>query len=151
MDFKTFVSTIYPLVKGSLHNQKADAKYSWLRELDSFVQAKSEKDVTRETELRGNEVSTGGTRGGGFDGGDSCPYVNDHPEPVEILEMDQILEMIWPTVTYLQYKKLVREAEVKTEGYTQNEYYGNSTNYVYMTVKLGKLYDAIQLLSEGRA
>jgi len=143
MEFTEFVAKIYPVVKDSLKNHDKTKRF-W--EGRGVTPIKNISEVTRETELRGSEVSTGGTSGGGY-GEDSNPrpYVNDNPEPIELVELDRILELVWPEITYLQYKALVREAGVKTESYTQNEYYGNSTNYVYMTVKLGELYKAICL------
>jgi hypothetical protein len=139
MEFKEFVSKIYPIVKSSLKNKVADSRYSWIT---ADVAVKKESEVTRGTELRGSEVSTGGTSG---DGADAHPYVNEHPDPIELLALDEILELLWPDITYLQYKALVREAGIKTESRIQNEYYGNSTHYSYMTVKVGDLYKAICL------
>jgi hypothetical protein len=145
MEFKEFVSKIYPVASdGCLYNPDKDRR-AW-HDGRAGKAVKAESEVTRETELRGREVSTGGMSGGGY--GEDCAshaYVNDNPGPIELLELDAILEVVWPEITYLQYKALVREAGVKTESYTVNEYYGNSTNYVYMTVKLGDLYKAICL------
>lgn len=87
--------------------------------------------------------TTGGMSGGSCYGNDNDKYhaVEGEPEP-EFEELDKVLEEVAAGITYLQYKRLVREA-VTVGSYTEREFYGNSTTYAYKRVELRKLYDAL--------
>lgn len=84
---------------------------------------------------------TGGVTGGSCWGGTHSPRGAD-PEP-EFIVLDDLLEKICPSITYLQYKKIVQLMEV-SEDY-ESEYYGNSTCY---TIKKLYLIDLIEKLDE---
>lgn len=88
-------------------------------------------------------------RSGGIGGG-SCwdegesrhyPIIGD-PEP-EFEDLDLLLEAICPDVSFLNYKKLMKESLMETGSETEYEYYGNSTTYSYKQIELKKLYDAL--------
>jgi hypothetical protein len=114
-------------------------RYNWKQ---SQWQPCGSSEVTRETRLRGDRVETGGAAGGSCWGGVAHSYsVSDaHPE---LSDLDVILEKVWPEITYLQYKSLLREAKVSEDTDTVHDYYGNYTDYVFKVVKLGDLYDAL--------
>ena len=72
--------------------------------------------------------STGGISGGSCYGQDSHQsYSNDDYDDT-FYYFDKILEIIWPNITYLNYKHLEKELVHKIS-WSENEYYGNSTNY----------------------
>jgi len=48
-------------------------------------------------------------------------------DPKEIDLLDDFLEEYFPNITFLHYKRLMRL--VKTQTWTHDEYYGNSSNY----------------------
>ena len=79
----------------------------------------------------------------GGQGGGSC-YGGEHysldsePEP-EFEDLDILLEVFNPTITYLQYKKLTREILGIGER-RNNDYYGNYTVYGVKKIYLDKLY-----------
>lgn len=148
MTFETFVATIHPLVQDYLENEvitPASRRHMFGRlKLESV---KSLKDVTRETWLTSEKVSTGGVSGGscwdnGENGDPHRAYTNSYEEP-EVPHFDEMMEAICPTITFLTYKRILKEADIQRKEETENEYYGNHTNYVYKTVQLGKLYDAL--------
>ena len=55
----------------------------------------------------------------------------------EFDDVDTVLTKICPTLSFLQYKQLMKI--VTRDEYSENEYYGNCTNYTYKKVKLRDL------------
>lgn len=106
-----------------------------------------ESDLQWSTYLQGNSVNTGGIGGGScWDTGEGDPhyaYTNDNAESAEIPALDTLLEAISPNITFLQYKRLMSIAKVENHSWSENEYYGNCSNYVRKRVKLGDLYGAL--------
>ena len=85
------------------------------------------------------EWSTGGVAGGScWDSSDPQPYTS-HDAPQDLQILDVILEKICPILSFLQYKNLYNTL-VKYDTRTENEYYGNSTDYSVKMVYLKDLY-----------
>ena len=84
---------------------------------------------------------TGGMTGGSCWGDDPQPRESDQPE--ELTQLDQIIEKVSPDISFLKYKNLCAEI-VHTDTYTQNEYYGNSYNYIAKFVLMHELYEALK-------
>lgn len=80
---------------------------------------------------------TGGMTGGSCWGGDLYPVDPDPPE--ELVDLDKILTLVCPNISFLQYKALCSEL-VKTESYTNSEYYGNYYNKVQKILFIDDLY-----------
>lgn len=82
---------------------------------------------------------TGGVSGGScWDSSDPRPYTeNNTPKGFEAL--DKILEVVCPTISFLQYKKL--SELINSASATNYEYYGNRDDYEYQYVNLKDLYD----------
>lgn len=148
MTFETFVATIFPLVQDYLQNkvqrEHARRSYGCYMQMEDV---KSALEVTRETWLTSEKVSTGGVSGGscwdsGENGDPHRAYTNSYEEP-ELPHFDEMMEAIKPTITFLTYKRVLKEADIQRKEETEHEYYGNHTNYVYKTVQLGGLYDAL--------
>lgn len=127
---------------------KKDPKVSsyYSREYFSCLPKKTTAaDITPECVIRGNEVYTGGMSGGScYDNGDR----SYHSEPgdggsPELESLDKILEVVCPDITFLKYKLLLSKAEITTETYGDSDYYGNTSNYAWKQVSIGKLYDAL--------
>lgn len=92
------------------------------------------------------EWRVGGQGGGSCwdDGETDRHYPLDADPEEELTELDKILEIFAPNLTFLQYKKLTRE--VVTRGSrTQNDYYGNYTSYASKSVNLEVLYRFIKI------
>ncbi len=85
------------------------------------------------------EWETGGVGGGSCWGGEPTGYSSSTPA-AELKEFDIILEHFIPTLSFLQYKNLYNSL-IEEDSYTQNEYYGNYTNYAIKQIELRKLYD----------
>lgn len=81
--------------------------------------------------------TTGGITGGNCWGGSADLPVRSDPEP-EFTDMDRILEALCPTISFLQYKKLVQEL-VSYNSKTNYEYYGNYYEYSTKTINLKQL------------
>lgn len=83
---------------------------------------------------------------GGRAGGNCWGGVEDRPidpeESAELTELDSILEKVSPSITFLQYKSLVKDL-IKSGTYTIDEYYGNHTIYSYKYILLYELYEAL--------
>lgn len=88
------------------------------------------------------EWSTGGASGGSCWGGEATEYASDEVEP-EFTSFDNALEVLCPSITFLQYKKLSK-AVVEVDTYTRNDYYGNYTNYMSKTVYLDDLLTTLE-------
>lgn len=95
-----------------------------------------------------NEWCSGGISGGSCwdDGKEDNHYATRGESEPEFTSLDNILNEICPNITYLQYKKLIAEV-IKEDGYTECEYYGNSTNHSYKTILIKDLYEALKELS----
>lgn len=81
----------------------------------------------------------------GGQGGGSCwdkdnsnlHPIDSEPEP-EFVQLDEVLNALWPKIGYLQYKVLVQT--LVTRGTReQNEYYGNYTSYASKSVNISDL------------
>lgn len=93
------------------------------------------------------EWRTGGQSGGScWDEGDTDPhYPLDGEKEPEFTDLDKILTELCPKISFLQYKTLSTDM-IKYDERTENEYYGNYTNYGIKTVRLGDLYDKLVAL-----
>lgn len=84
--------------------------------------------------------SPGGVSGGScWDSSDPQPYTNNDPIP-ELELLDKVLEEIYPQLSFLQYRALTSKL-MKCDGYSVDEYYGNSTDYQFKCVDVRELYD----------
>ena len=147
--FKKFRSLLFQTVEtGSLFNNEPswkDQKKKWNDPpLGSVLK---DSDIEVSTFLQGDRVYVGGVSGGScWDTGEGDPHYNtfvDDAESPELPSLDKLLEVVCPAITFLQYKRLVSLAKVETHGESENEYYGNCSNYVRKRVKVGSLYDAL--------
>ena len=87
------------------------------------------------------EWRTGGMSGGNC-WGDEPSYSVDADEVPEMTMLDEFLEEICPEITFLQYKRVMREL-IESDSRTEYEYYGNHTNYGIRRVNFRKLYDRL--------
>ncbi len=88
------------------------------------------------------EVSweTGGVRGGSYhEDSENEDYTCDDP-PAELTALDLIIEKLAPDMGFIPYKRMCSKV-VEQDSYSNNEYYGNSTNYSVKRVDLKTLYD----------
>jgi len=111
---------------------------------------KSEKDI--EDYCFFGEACIGGTRGigswgsGDRDEGDSQSYSN--PEGVQEATteydscFDKIMMIFCPNISFLPYKMIYSEV-TKRDTYSQNEYYGNSSNKLVIYCILEDLYNSM--------
>ena len=92
--------------------------------------------------LRSMKWCTGGTYG-------SCWSNTLSPvsgeDPLEFEELDNLLEEIAPSITFLHYKK-VRAQCVKTEESHERDYYGGGCSYLNWVCDLKQLYETLQSL-----
>lgn len=141
LTFTQFAKRVYAIAKGSLKKFKHQSQ--WPYEKD--VPITGIKDIDRGTRLEGERIHVGGTRGGScWDAGESSHhgYTCAHGD-IEIECLEAILADICPQITFLQYKRLAREMKAETLESSENEYYGNSSDYQQRVVKMGDLYDAL--------
>ena len=93
--------------------------------------------------------ATGGQSGGScWDTGDSVYSSDDGELEPEFDDLDKILEIICPEVSFLQYKKILREV-IKNNSYRDDDYYGNYTNIAQKYVLLKDLYNALNSRNLG--
>ena len=94
-----------------------------------------------DTEKISVEWRVGGMRGGSCWG--DHPYPIDADDEPEFNVLDQILELICPNISFLQYKNISSQAIVRGE-YRDNDYYGNYTDYKTKTIILKNLFDVLR-------
>jgi hypothetical protein len=92
----------------------------------------------------------GGMQGGNCWGGEANQSVSAEPEP-EFEEFDKILEKVCPSISFIQYKRLVQECVVVGEGSGYGEYYGNYTDYGKKSCKIRTLAEALKKRGLWRA
>lgn len=82
-----------------------------------------------------------GGRDGGNCWGNNYSYSIDAEEEPEI-GIDELLEQVCPNITYLQYKKIIKDV-VHKEQKEIREYYGNYRIVKYKIIIYRDLYDAL--------
>lgn len=80
-------------------------------------------------------------------GGTHCSYSGyqntlEAEKPAEFDEFDELLEKMDPNITFLKYKKLMKET-VTIEEFEEGDYYGGSVKYAYYVCDLEKLYELL--------
>lgn len=102
-----------------------------------YVSVMSKEDVSDNEDIVIYwEWCTGGITGGNcWSEGGHRSYVSDDEERSEL---DRVLEIFYPNITFLEYRNL----DLAHRGsYSEYEYYGNSTDYAFKYVKVKDLYD----------
>lgn len=125
----------------SLYLQKNKDQYSYNT---SFSLASRKSRKSNLDYYLVSEWCSGGLEGGNCWGEGGHSAMNGEPEP-EFDDLDIVLELFCPDITFLQYKKLLPKI-IKTGERTSYEYYGNYTNYAIKYVSLRELYDALEEL-----
>lgn len=84
---------------------------------------------------------TGGYSGGScWDDSNPQPYTEDVPkDKMKVLEI--VLMELCPNISYLQYKQI--EQLIDYNGYSEDEYYGNSIDWKIEFIKTSKLYELL--------
>lgn len=81
----------------------------------------------------------GGISGGSYhEESNPQPYHTTHNQPTTFNELDAILELICPSISFLRYNHI--ESMIEYGEATDYEYYGNRTDYEYRWIDLKKLY-----------
>jgi len=86
--------------------------------------------------------TTGGLTGGNCWGGSANEPVEAEPEP-ELTVLDDILLDVFPSLTFMQFRVLMREDIVKVTTGTDSEYYGNYYRYSKKELDVDALYRAL--------
>jgi hypothetical protein len=86
----------------------------------------------------------GGMSGGSCWGDDADKPISAHAEP-EFVDLDNLLTLICPNISFLQYKSILNIVESKDD--RENEYYGNYTEYEVKYISLGSLYNKLKDLN----
>lgn len=85
---------------------------------------------------------TGGYRGGScWDSSDPQPYSEEPPKD-KFKVLDLVLKELMPNITYLQFKEI--DSLIHTEEESENEYYGNCTDYKVEYIILSELYKLLE-------
>jgi len=119
---------------------------------DSYYQSNkfisiSPKEKKSEIDLNITYLEThwmsGGTGGGSCwdDGEEDRHYGIEGDSEPEFTILDNFLLEVCPDITFLQYKKIT--PKITQSEWSENEYYGNSTDYTSKSIKLKDLYDVL--------
>lgn len=86
----------------------------------------------------------GGQSGGScWDEGESTHYALSTDDEPELEVFDEILEMAIPDLTFREYRAVMKQDVITYRRDSQNEYYGNWTEYMVRTIDLDKLWRAL--------
>lgn len=86
--------------------------------------------------------TTGGLTGGNCWGDDANEAVEAEDEP-NLDALDNFLEKICPQITFLQYRRLMKNIVIRGNGETDYEYYGNYRTMGEKSFIYRELYDAL--------
>jgi hypothetical protein len=86
--------------------------------------------------------STGGAEGGNC-WGDEAHYVSGEEEPEDEF-ITELLEKAAPSITFLQFRRLLKPGLYETRTSCEHEYYGNYTDYSHRKLKLNVLYERLK-------
>jgi hypothetical protein len=95
--------------------------------------------VWEDGKIRSDKWCTGGAYGSCWGGGLSPVSPDEQPE---FDELDELLSNICPTITFLQYKKIMSGC-VSFEDTHESDYYGGGCSYRRYVCDIQKLYDAL--------
>lgn len=128
MTYEEFLNKCSEYPSFAKHDIKDEDEWEWNRK----------KDTPENPQLR-VKWETGGVGGGScWEDSNPQPYTSNE-QPEELTDLDNLLEEIAPNITFLQYRNLAKL--IKNSSYTQNEYYGNCTNYAIKKIYIKELYD----------
>ncbi len=109
-------------------------KEEWYRSLCEYV--------TEDNVLLSDYWQTGGEYGNCWDSS-RTPVGSE--EPCEFVELDELLLERCPNISFLMYKKIMREC-VTTREWTESQYYGGYINYSCWVCDLPKLHEILKTL-----
>ena len=90
--------------------------------------------------------STGGVEGGNCWGSSNQQrYSTNNPEP-SMDKIDILIELIWPEISLMKYKRVLRNIKIHRHEYTDYEYYGNCTDFSAKYVFIKDILAAVQLV-----
>lgn len=96
-----------------------------------------------------NKWQSGGQSGGSCWGAEHHS-VEGESEP-DFIALDDLLAVVIPDISYLEYKKLMRTVNVVEKIQRDSgDYYGNYDEYTYKAIHVTDLYNAIQGIIEKR-
>ena len=91
----------------------------------------------------------GGASGGSCWGDEPQNYTcHEEMEPDTVLQ--EILEAVFPSLTFLEYQRLAMSPIYEKRNYSRTEYYGNWSEYEKHTLMLDELYKALREIWQKR-
>lgn len=137
MDYQPFLETI----KEHNIDFRSDNAY----EMNDYRWMRSKSDPVKRDYIY-EDWTVGGMAGGSCWGEDANRSVSAEEEP-EFEYLDVILSIFCPNITFLNYKQKILPL-IKTEDYTQNEYYGNYYDKRRKVIFLDELYEVVKELNQ---
>ena len=130
MTYQDFLDKIKDLIHVAFYNDEEN-KYDKLRMYGHhryFVFSDKSKTKFNDDSCVYETWVIGGLTGGScWDNGESHHYPVSGDEEPENNSLEQIIDCICPNAPYKKYKEILNSQ--KTFEYTENEYYGNCTEY----------------------
>lgn len=117
-----------------------------IRDIDSFDEFKA---LAEKLGYIGHQYETswvtGGVTGGScYDEGSSRHYGREAEDEPEDEYLDVLLEEVCPDLTFLQYRALLKAGLYSYRDSSENEYYGNYTDYRNRKTNLDVLYETLR-------
>lgn len=120
-------------------------KYDSFKDFETAIMAQH-----NEYDLRDQWVTGGRTGGSCWDEGESTYYSRDAEDEPEETVLDEILDDVFPDLTFREYRALKRAGVYDVQNNSESEYYGNYTDYKVRTLDLVKLYKALHQIKAER-
>ena len=137
MEYQQFLETIKEHKINFRRDNAYDMNdYSWMR---------SKSDTVKRDYIHEDWI-VGGMTGCNCWGDNDDRSVTAEEEP-EFEYLDVILSIFCPNITFLNYKQKILPL-IKTEDYTQNEYYGNHYDKRRKVIFLDELYEVVKELNQ---
>ena len=101
-----------------------------------------ETENVKEDILHSDMWLIGGATGGNCWGDEATPIsIYDLEDEKEFTQLDNFLEIYYPEISFLDYKKIMKKVNLKEKSYS--EYYGNYRQYKYKAIKKEDLIDVL--------
>lgn len=94
--------------------------------------------------VKSDDWTTGGEWGNCW--GERGGYSGEAP-PESFDKFDELIEKVWPDISFLQYKKLHKECVSIKEG-NSHDYYSSGRDYAFYQLDVRKLYDMLEELGQ---
>lgn len=136
----TILGAKFDMITPEMMGDKCQIIYHDVHKVNDLEKILPEEDYLDGQKILKSDTWTKGGRWGNYRGetGDLIP-----DEEPDFTQLDEVLEKLCPDISFLGYKKLVREV-VKIHTYTETDYYGGYTEEAFKYCVVSELYNKLK-------